>query len=53
MSESLTDVEEKTATAAQVQNFLRRHAMQVQILHAFDIGFHPLRDVCVFRHLHR
>ena len=26
--------------------------MQLQILHAFDVGFQPLRDVGVLGHLH-
>ena len=51
MSKLLVDVEKITAAAAEVENVAWSRAVQIQILDAFDICFHPWLDVGVFRNL--
>lgn len=52
MSKLLANEKKVTAAAAKIENLLARQPVQLQVLHAFDIGFHPLLDLGVFRHLH-
>lgn len=48
MAELFQDKQKNSAAAADIQNILRRRAMQVQVLHAFDVEFQIAFQVEIF-----
>ena len=49
VAKMLANEKEETAATTEIENFLRRHLIQFQVLDAFDVGFEPLLDAQVLR----
>ncbi len=47
MAEPPADEQKESGAAAKIENLLGRRAIELQILHAFDVGFEPILDIGV------